>query len=580
MSASSIIPTITRPRDVQVAELGTNTKIFRSRTWDRLKFEVEYALAKGTTANSYLICGERTALIDPPGESFSQIFLEELQKHLDLSKLDYLILGHVNPNRTATLSLLLEKVPQVTIICSKPGANAIKAAFPDWENKIQSVRSEDTLDLGQGHQLQFLFIPTPRWADGLCTYDAKTRILYTDKLFGVHVCGDVLFDEDWKQLDGDRRYYFDCLHAAQAKQVEAALDKLEQFAPKYYAPGHGPVVRYSLSRLTYDYRQWCQQQKTQDFKVALLYASAYGNTATLANAIAQGLIDSGVAAESINCELAEPEEIARTVEDCDGLIIGSPTLGGHAPVQIQTALGVVLASAAKTKLVGVFGSYGWSGEAIDLIEGKLRDGNYSFGFETIRVRFSPDQSVLEKCQQAGVEFAQNLKKTKKQRIPRQGLTEAQIDRTEQAVGRIVGSLCVLTAQRQGNHQGFLTSWVSQATFSPPGLMIAIGKDWGEDTCLELGSSFVLNVLKEGRNVRRHFSFQKEPGKNSFAEVMTETAANGCLILAEALAYLECTVQQRLDAGDCWLIYAIVEEGNVLETQGTTAIHHRKSGRQY
>ena len=238
------------------------------------------------------------------------------------------------------------------------------------------------------------------------------------------------------------------------------------------------------------------------------------------------------------------------------------------------------ASGAKTKLVGVFGSYGWSGEAIDLIEGKLQDGNYAFGFETIRVRFSPDESVLEKCQEAGAEFAQNLKKIKKQRIPRQGLTEAQIDRTEQAVGRIVGSLCVLTAHQQGKHQGFLTSWISQATFSPPGLMIAISKDWEEVIGLESGSFFVLNLLKEGRNIRRYFSFQKDQEKDPFAEVETTTAANGCLILAEALAYLECTVQRRLDAGDCWLIYATVEEGNVLEAQGKTAIWHRKSGRQY
>ena len=571
---------MTHPRDVQVAELGTDTTIFRSRTWDRLKFEVEYALAKGTTANSYLICGEQTALIDPPGESFSQIFLEELQKYLDLSQLNYLILGHVNPNRMATLRLLLEKAPQVTIICSKPGANAITSAFPDGKGKIQSVRSEDTLDLGKGHQLEFLFIPTPRWSDGICIYDAKTRILYTDKLFGVHVCDNLLFDEDWKQLDEDRHYYFDCLHAAQAKQVEAILEKLEKFPAKYYAPNHGSVVRYSLSRLNYDYRQWCQQQKSQDFKVAILYASAYGNTASLANAISQGLIDSRIAAESINCELTQPEEIAHIVEDCDGFIIGSPTLGGHAPVQIQTALGAILASAEKTKLVGVFGSYGWSGEAIDIIEGKLRDGNYAFGFETIRVRFSPDESVLEKCQQAGAEFAQNLKKIKKQRIPRQGLTEAQIDRTEQAVGRIVGSLCVLTANQRGKHQGFLTSWISQATFYPPGLMIAISKDWEEVIGLELGSSFVLNLLKEGRNIRRYFSFQKDQEKDPFAEVETTTAANGCLILTEALAYLECAVQQRLDAGDCWLIYATVEEGNVLENQGKTAIQHRKSGRQH
>lgn len=580
MSAANLQSTKNYLRDVQVAELGTNTTIFRSRTWERLKFEVEYALGKGTTANSYLIRADKIALIDPPGKSFSQIFLEQLRQNLDFSQLDYLILGHVNPNRMATLRLLLAIAPQVKIICSRPAANVIKTTFPDWETKIKTVRFEDTLDLGQGHKLHLLCIPTPRWADGMCTYDQKTRFLYTDKLFGVHVCGDALFDEDWKQLEEDRHYYFECLHAAQAKQIEVVLDKLANFSAKYYAPGHGPVIRYGLSRLTYDYRQWCQQQKNKILKVALLYASAYGNTATLAGAIAQGLVNSGVAVESINCELTEAETIAQVIEDCDGLIIGSPTLGGHAPVQIQTALGIILSNAAKTKLVGVFGSYGWSGEAIDLIEGKLRDANYAFGLETIRIRFTPDQVALEKCQQAGAKFAHNLKKIKKQLIPRQGLTEAQIDRTEQAVARIVGSLCVLTAQQQGKHHGFLTSWVSQATFSPPGLMIAISKDWQEEVSLELGSSFVLNILKEGRQIRQHFSFKKEPGKNSFAEVNTDIAANGGIILTDALAYLECKVEQRLDAQDCWLIYAVIEKGNVLENQGITAIHRRQSGHQH
>lgn len=482
---------------------------------------------------------------------------------------------------------MLTEAPQLTIICSKPGANAIRATFPDWEHKIQAVRSEDTLDLGQGHHLQFLFVPTPRWPDGLCTYDQKTRILYTDKFFGVHVCDNEIFDEDWKQLDEDRHYYFNCLHGSQTKQIETALDKLEKFPAKYYAPNHGPVLRYSISRLSYDYRQWCQEQKNQDFKVALLYASAYGNTATLANAIelaksetAQGLISSGVAVEFINCEVAQTEEIATLVQDCDSIVIGSPTLGGHVPVQIQTALGVVLANAPKTKLVGVFGSYGWSGEAIDLIEAKLKDSNYAFGFETIRVRFSPDELALAQCQQAGVELVQNLKKHKKQRIPRQKLTESQIDRTEQAVGRIIGSLCVITLCHKNNHQGFLISWISQATFSPPGLMIAISKSLLEDDSLDKGSSFILNILKEGRNVRRHFSFTRDLSKNSLSEVTTTTAANGCLIVAEALAYLECRIEQKMNAGDCWLIYAVVEAGHVLENEGITAINHRKSGRQY
>ena len=109
---------------------------------------------------------------------------------------------------------------------------------------------------------------------------------------------------------------------------------------------------------------WCREQTDREFKVVILYASAYGNTATVASAIAHGLVESGVEVESINCELASTEEIATAIDTCDGFIIGSPTLGGHAPTQVQTALGIVMANAAKTKLAGVFGSYGWSGEAI------------------------------------------------------------------------------------------------------------------------------------------------------------------------------------------------------------------------
>jgi flavorubredoxin/flavin reductase (DIM6/NTAB) family NADH-FMN oxidoreductase RutF len=579
MSLLSSNPTNTRPRDVQVAEISTNTLILRSRTWERLKFEVEYARQKGTTANSYLVQAEHTALIDPPGESFTEIFLQELAKHLDLTQLNYIILNHVNPNRMATLKVLLAQAPQAKIVCSKPGANALKTTFPEWMSNIQSVRFEDTLDLGGEHQLQFLTVPTPRWPDGLITYDAATQILYTDKFFGVHVCNDILFDENWKQLDEDRRYYFDCLHATQSKQVEAALEKLAPFKTKFYAPGHGPIVRYSLSRFTYDYRQWCQEQKTQELRVALLYASAYGNTAILAQAIAQGLIENGVAVESINCELTDSTEITRAVEASDGFIIGSPTLGGHAPTQIQTALGIILSTATKTKLAGVFGSYGWSGEAVDLIESKLLDASFRLGCETIRVRFSPTEHTLQQCQDAGAEFAQVLKQNKKFRVPRQVVTETHIDRTEQAVGRIAGSLCVITHRQDNSHSGILTSWVSQATFNPPGLMIAIAEDQNADLLIHPGNQFVLNILQEGRNLRRYFS-SRSSTENLFAELAVKTANNGCLMLNNALAYLECTVQQQMVCGDRWLIYATVDKGEVLEPIGITAIQQRKSGSHY
>jgi flavorubredoxin/flavin reductase (DIM6/NTAB) family NADH-FMN oxidoreductase RutF len=569
-----------KPRDVQVASIGTDTTVLRSRTWDRLKFEVEYSLQRGTTANSYLIQGDKTALLDPPGESFTEIYLHELQQHLDLGQLDYVILGHVNPNRSTTLKALLELAPQVTFVCSKAGAVALRSAFPEQELKITVARGEELLDLGKGHRLKFISVPTPRWPDELYTYDVETRILFSDKLFGAHVCGDEILDEGWKLLDEHRHFYYDCLHASQSRQVEAALDKFVTLSIKLYAPGHGPIVRYSLSRLTHDYRQWSQQQKNQEMTVALIYASAYGNTATLANAIAKGITKAGVGVESINCELANPAEIQSAIEKCDGFIIGSPTLGGHMPTQVQTALGTVLSSAAKSKLVGVFGSYGWSGEAVDEIESKLQDAGYRFGFDTIRVKFKPTDVTLQQCKEAGTDFAQALKKAKKIRTPRQGVSDSQIDRTEQAVGRIVGSLCVVAAKRGDVTSAMLASWVSQVSFNPPGLTIAVAKDRTIESLLHTGDNFVLNILKEGMNLRRHFLKPFAPGEDRFAGLVTQDAENGCPILSEALSYLECTVQSRIDCGDHWVIYAIVNNGKVLEPAGMTAVYHRKSGSHY
>jgi flavorubredoxin/flavin reductase (DIM6/NTAB) family NADH-FMN oxidoreductase RutF len=569
--------TPTRSRDVQVVEIGPQTQILRSRTWDQLKFEAEYARQRGTTANAYLICANSRMLIDPPGSSFTEIFLKTLQEQIALPQLDYILLSHINSNRIATLKELVAQAPQAVLLCSKPAANTLKATFPDWSAKIRTVRGEESLNLGQGHHLQFRFVPTPNWPDGLCAYDPVTRILFTDKFLGAHICEDAAFDENWRHLDEDRRYYFDCLHAPQSKQVEAALEKLLTFNAQSYAPAHGPVVRYSLSRFIYDYRQWCQQQDQQELRVALLYASAYGNTTVLANAIAQGLIQSEVAVESINCEWADPAEITRAVEACDGFIFGSPTLGGHAPAQIQTALGLVLSTARKTKLAAVFGSYGWSGEAVDLIEGKLQDANYRFGFDSIRVRFSPTTEALQQCTTAGVEFAQALKKSKKLRAPQQALADAQSDRTEQAVGRIIGSLCVVTTAWNNTHRGFLISWVSQASFNPPGLIIAVGEAQRAGLMIQPGDRFVLNVLKEGRNLRRHFSTSAEG--DSLGKLSTHPAQNGCLILDEALSYLECTVKARIEAGDRWLVYATINHGEVLDNDGLTAIQYRKAASQ-
>lgn len=567
----------TYPRDVQYVPIATDTLVLRARSWTRLRFEIEFARAKGTTVNSYIIQGDKTAIIDPTPETFAEIYLEALRQCTDWKKIDYIILGHFNPNRLATLQMILERAPEVTFVASVLGASHLKEAFSEQALKVLTMRGKETINLGKGHVLRFIPTPSPRWPEGLSTYDIQSEILYTGKLFSSHVCGDEIFDEQWELLKEDQRYYFDCLMASNAPHVLAALEKMSDLHVRMYGVGHGPLVRYGLVELTKYYQKWSFAQSEREISVALLYASAYGNTATLARAIAFGLNKGGAAVQSINCEFAGNDQIQAAIEKSDGFIIGSPTIGGHAPTPIHTALGIVLAIGDNTKIAGVVGSYGWSGEAVDFIDNKLKEAGYKFGFKALKVKFKPSDVILKECEELGTDFVQALKKGSKIRIPQTAATP-----TEQAVGRIIGSACILTVKQGDISTGMLGAWVSQATFNPPGITVAIGKERAAESLLYSGNQLVLSILPEGKQQEymKHFRRSFAPGEDRFAGFSTKVAENGCTILCDASAYLECTIQQRMECNDHWVIYAKVDNGKLFKPDAITAVHHRKTGSRY
>lgn len=197
------------------------------------------------------------------------------------------------------------------------------------------------------------------------------------------------------------------------------------------------------------------------------------------------------------------------------------------------------------------------------------------------MKFTPDAGTLKYCEEAGTDFAQALKKAKKARTPKQPAGDSQAARTEQAVGRLIGSLCIVTT-KQGELSGaMLADWVSQATFAPPGLTVAVAKDRAIESLMHSGEKFVLNILAEGQHLglMKHFIKPFGPGEDRFAGVATQPAENGCPILSDALAYVECTVENRMECGDHWLVYGMVKTGQVLH-EGVTAVHHRKAGTHY
>ena len=574
----------------------------------RLRFEVEYGLERGTSANSFLFLPSSEAaalLVHPPGASFAEPYLEQLANLVPGDSELQVVVSHVNPNRIALLHELARRWQKLRLIASNPGAKLLQDLWAqrkptaDGEQEAPAlpelppltvVRGEDSIERADGYTINLLSAPTPRWPGALMAFEETTGLLMSGKFFSAHLCSQEWAEANRSSTEEDRRYFYDCLMAPMARQVEAVLNRIDELSIRCIAPGHGPAIAESWRSLLVDYRRWGESQERSSLSVALLFASAYGNTAAIADALAQGVSRTGVRVESVNCEFTPAEKLLETIRSCDALLIGSPTLGGHAPTPIVSALGTVLAEGDRSKPVGVFGSFGWSGEAIDLLESKLRDGGFSFAFEPVRVKFSPDAATIKTLEETGTGLGRSLitaqRKAQRRSSTSGGLSESRSNPAVLALGRVVGSLCVLTTRKgAGESQlsgAMVASWVSQASFSPPGLTVAVAKDRAVEALLHVGDSFALNVLASGRESgpMKQFLQPFAPGADRFAGLELEQSPGGQPILPEALAWLDCSVKQRMECGDHWLIYAQVGSGALLDAEATTAVHQRRSGANY
>lgn len=233
------------------------------------------------------------------------------------------------------------------------------------------------------------------------------------------------------------------------------------------------------------YEAWTEQklrkETRRNFKVLVMYASAYGHTKTLAQDIAKGLTRSGVTVEEMNLEHCTAEDVSKALQTVDGFCIGSPTLGGEMPSQVKEALGVILNLPADRRVpCGVFGSFGWSGEAVDELQFRLKDSGFPLAFDPIRAKFRPTDEILRLCRASGVRLFQKLcrdvlqKRKKMARNIAQKVVKPGSGALE-AFGKMRTSQAVMTSKVDGEDVITPVSWVNQASFEPLGLTLAIPK---------------------------------------------------------------------------------------------------------
>ena len=562
---------------IQTAQISPDTTVIRSLDWDRDRFDIEFGLQNGTTYNSYLIRGDKTALVDTSHAKFRQQYLDALQGLIDPQEIDYLIISHTEPDHSGLVKDFLELAPQAVVVAAKMAIKFLEdLVHQPFEQQI--IKNGDTIDLGRGHIIEFVNAPNLHWPDTIFSYDHQSGILFTCDAFGMHYCSDAIYDEDLKAIEKDYRFYYDCLMGPNARSVLSAMKRMDKLGEiDTVANGHGPLLRHNLQELLDRYRHWSEAQTKAEKSVAVFYVSDYGYSDRLSQAIARGITKTGVEVEMVDLRSADNTEVHEIVNRSVGIVVGMPPSSGKNQADIAASLGTVLAASKEKQMIGVFESYGEDDEPIDPLLTKFREAGLKLGFPAIKIKDIPTEADYQVCEESGTDLGQFL--TRKDLVKQMKSLDSDLDK---AIGRLSGGLYIITATKGDVSSAMLASWVSQASFEPPGLTIAVAKDRAIESLMQVGDRFVLNILEEGKyqDLMRHFLKRFKPGADRFAGVNTQTAANGSPLLTDALAYLECEVLSRMECSDHWIVYSKVDLGRVSNLDGLTAVHHRKVGNHY
>ncbi len=560
---------------MQTAEIAADTTVIRSLDWDRDRFDIEFGLENGTTYNSFIIRGEKTALVDTSHEKFRKLYFDSLNGLINPAEIDYLIISHTEPDHSGLVKDFLQLAPDVTVVGSKVAIqfleNLVHHPF-----KRQLVKNGDRLDLGRGHELEFVIAPNLHWPDTIFTYDHLTKILFTCDAFGMHYCSDATFDEDLTAISGEYKYYYECLMAPNARSVMSALKRMGELETVgMVATGHGPLLYHNVDELIGRYRNWSKNKAKAEKTVGIFYVSEYGYSNKLAQAVASGVSKTEVAVEMIDLsEELDLQELREQVSRCTGIVVGMVPASDE---NLQTALSTILGSVNGKQAVGLFETGGGDDEPIDPVLTKFRELGLKPAFGAIKIKETPTENTYKQCEEAGTDLGQWL--TRDKSIKQMKSLDADLDK---ALGRLSGGLYIITAQKGDVKSAMLASWVNQASFKPLGLTIAVAKDRAIESLMQVGDKFVLNILEEGnyQSLMKHFLKRFRPGADRFEGVKTQPAENGAPILTEALSYVECQVASRMDAGDHWIVYSTVYAGKVSKPDALTAVHHRKVGNHY
>ncbi len=364
-------------------------------------FDIVMETEHGTTYNSYLIQGDKIALIETVKEKCFAEYVQTLQTIIDPADIDYIVLNHTEPDHTGSLRLLLEKAPDATVICSQAASIYLKEML-NQDFPVQIVKEGDSLDLGQNKVLKFISAPMLHWPDSIYTYLESDKILFSCDSFGCHYCeGESIFNDqikDTEELLAAQKYYFDVIMKPFSNYVISAYNKIKNLEISIICPGHGPILRSDPWRVVELFKTWAEISLdiAPQGKVFIGYCSAYGYTERMAQTIKKELEAARLEVTMLNIGECDPTRINHSINNAEAILIGSPTINQDTVPPVWTTLSQISPITQRGKIAGAFGSYGWSGEAVGMITDRLRSLKLKV-VDPLRIKFVPSEDQLEEC---------------------------------------------------------------------------------------------------------------------------------------------------------------------------------------
>lgn len=377
---------------------------------DLRTFDVVMYTATGSSYNSYVVKGEKTAVI----ECVKEAFFDEWQARLadagvDIASIDYLVMNHTEPDHSGGMRRLMELAPDMKILCTRPAATLLRE-ITNTDLNIQVVGDNEEVDLG-GYTLRFISAPFLHWPDTMFTYIPEMKALMPCDVFGFHHCTEGIFDDsvDMEQLREQQRYYYDVIMSPFANYVQQACAKVRKLELDVICPCHGPVQRQNPWEAIELYEKWSAPESWSPQRAFIGYVSCYGYTTMLAEAAAHELNQLGLDVNVVDITEAGPEKAADMAMQSDLILIGSPTVNRDALPPVWDLLTRISAIRTRGRIGAAFGSYGWSGEATKFILARMEQ----LGLQTAGAfitKMYPDEKALEGVRTLAVEAAEKLNK--------------------------------------------------------------------------------------------------------------------------------------------------------------------------